>query len=131
MAFSTNDLLLSADRSAQLTKALANLGVADPLLYICEEAAADVARMTTGYVLDEASMRNFVRSLALFRIYAKAGPVPEDVQRDYDSALKELEAIAKGERPNLPKVPVEGQATIVGKWGSKTYVAGRLEPPAS
>jgi len=52
MAFGWADLLLSADKSAQLTKALSTLGVADPLQYLCDEAAADVGRFTTGFVID-------------------------------------------------------------------------------
>lgn len=124
--FTVDDLLLSPDKAAQLTKALATMGVAEPLQYLCDEAAADVARLTTGYVLDAASVRGFVRSLALFRAYAKAGPVPADVSRDLDAAMKELEAIAKGERPNLPRVEAaEGEASASGKWGSKTAISGR------
>jgi len=128
MAFTDDDLLLSPDKAAQLTKALATIGVADPLQYLCDEATADVARFTTGYVLSAESTRSFIRSLALFRAYSKAGPVPADVQRDYEAALKELEAIAKGERPNLARTPPEtGEEPATGNWGSSTQIKGRMD----
>ncbi len=128
MAFTDDDLLLSPDKAAQLTKALATIGVADPLQYLCDEAAADVARLTTGYVISEESTRSFIRALALFRAYAKAGPVPADVKLDYDSAVAELMAIAKGERPNLERTPAaEGEEPATGNWGSITKIKGRTE----
>ena len=119
-------MLLSPAKSAQLTKALATLGVADPLQYLCDEAAADVARLTTGYVVDDVSARGFVRALALFRAYSKAGPVPADVQKDFDGAMEELQAIAEGKRPNLPRVE-SGDNPPGGKWGSLTKVKMRTE----
>jgi len=121
----TSDLLLSQDKAAQLTKALSVLGVHDPLQYLCDEAAADVARYITGYVLEENQVRGFVRSLALFAAYSLANvPVPKDVQTSYDGAIKELEAIAKGERPNLPRVqsPSAGGSASVGGWGSRERI---------
>ena len=126
MAFTEDQLLLSADKVAQLTKALSTTGVADPLQFLCDEAAADVARLTAGYVLDDASVRNFVRCLALFRAYSAAGPVPLDVQKNYDQANTELQAIARGMRPNLPKVAVAGPAPQAGSWGSGGRVHGRM-----
>jgi hypothetical protein len=125
MAFTEDQLLLSADRAAQLTKALATETVADPLQVLCDEAAADVARMTAGYVLDDLSLGNFTRSLALYRAYSKAGPVPMDVQTDYDAATKELEAIASGKRPNLPRAEA-GTNPPSGQWGGATKVIGRM-----
>lgn len=119
-------LLLSPDRAAQLTKALSNLGVADPLQTMCDEATADVARMTTGYVLDPLSLQQMTRSLALYRAYAKAGPVPKDVKQDFDAAMKELEAIAEGKRPNLPKIASSPASPNAGAWGSGRHISGRI-----
>jgi hypothetical protein len=127
MAFTKYDLLLTPAKMTQLTTALANLNVADPLQYLCDEAAADVARFTAGYVLDANSVRNFTRSLGLYRVYSLAGPVPMDVQKDYDSALLELQAIAEGKRPNLPRAET-GDNPPSGKWGSKPVIKMRTEP---
>jgi len=69
MAFTKDQLLLSADKVAQLTKALATLSVADPLQYVCDEAAAIVARMTAGYVIDDVSERGWIRSIAVYNAY--------------------------------------------------------------
>lgn len=126
MAFTDDDLLLSADKVTQLTKALSNMNVADPLQYLCDEASADVARLTTGYVLDDNSVRGFIRALALYRIYGYAGPVPLDVQKAYDAASAELQAIASGRRPNLPRVNT-GVNPPAGQSGTQPYVPGRME----
>lgn len=125
MAFTVNDLLLTPDRAGQLTKALSNLGIADPLQYLCDEAAADVARLITGYAVDEAAVRGFVRSLALYRAYGYAGPVPRDVEGAYKEAMKELEAIASGKRPNLTRADEDEENPPSGGWGSETKVEGR------
>ena len=127
MAFTKNDLLLSADKAAQLVKALSSLGQADPLQYCCDEAAATVARMTTGYVLDDTSIKQLVRALALEKAYGYANaPAPEGVKTDAKNALEELQAIAGGKRPNLPKVATASQGTIAGTWGSGRKVGGRI-----
>lgn len=127
MAFLKDQLLLAANKVAQLTGALATPTVADPLQSLCDEAAADVARMTTGYIIDDVSTRNFVRSLALYRIYGKAGPIPPDVKTDHDDALKELQAIAEGKRPSLPRTPTAEARPASGKGSSKPYVPMRTE----
>ena len=129
MAFTTEQLLLPPGKVAQLEKALTTLEVDDPLQLLCTEAAADVARMTAGYVLDEVSQRTFIRSLVLFRAYSAAGTgVPPQIQTDYDAAMKELEAIAKGERPNLPKETSDALTPIAGKAGSLPRIKMRTEP---
>lgn len=126
MAFGEDDLLLTPDKSAQLTKALSGLNVADPLQYFCDEAAAEVARMTTGYLLDDLSVRGLTRAIALFKIYSFVAPVPADIQKDYDGASKELEAIAKGERPNLPKQQTPTSSPTAGTSSSGSQLTGRI-----
>jgi hypothetical protein len=126
MAFSENDLLLSPDKLAQLTKALAPTGVPDPVQYFCDEGSGLVARMTNGYIIDPMSMRDMIRAVALFKCYSKAGPVPKDIQKDYDDTMKELQAIAGGERPNLPKVVDPASQPITGGWGSGCKVHGNI-----
>lgn len=129
MAFVIDDLLLSPAKQAELTAALANAGVVAPLQYFCDEAAAAVARFTTGYTVDALSLRGLIRSVALFDIYAKANvPAPLDTKDSYDNAMKELEAIAKGERPNLPKTAAAALGSKAGTGSSKTYIPGRMEP---
>src|SRR4051812_14961173 len=115
MAFTTQDLKLPADKIAQIEKALGGdpLDVdAAKLQGLCDEAAADVARLTTGYVLDAVSITNFTRSLSLFRAYGYIGPIPKDVDRKHNDAMDELKPIAAGDRPNLPKIKTASQNTI-------------------
>lgn len=127
MAFTKDDLLLSADKAAQLTRQLSSLNLADPLQYCCDEAAATVARMTTGYVLDDVSSKQLIRALAVEKAYSYANaPAPEGVKTDAKNALDELRAIAAGNRPNLPKVATPSQTTIIGAWGSGCKISGRI-----
>jgi len=71
-------------------------------------------------------LQGFSRALALFKAYSFAGPVPRDVQKNYDDALKELQAIAEGKRPNLPKAVTPSQSVIAGSSGSDRKVHGRI-----
>jgi hypothetical protein len=128
MAFTKDQLLLPADKVAQLTKGLATLSVADPLQYLCDEAAGTVTRMTTGYVLDDGSTRTFIRALALFAAYSNAGTgVPKNVADEQSAAMKELEAIAEGKRPNLAKAADASLDSIAGTGSSQARIKGRME----
>jgi len=123
----TADLLLTEERQAQLTAALENLGVADPLAVLLAEAQADVARYTRGYDLDQASLDSWTRALTLYKAFlaAEAG-IPKDIEAAYKDALAELTAIARGERPNLVKEQATPAATVgVGGWGSATRITLR------
>jgi len=120
-------LMLTDARAAQLAKGLANLKVADPLQMLCDEAAADVARLTTGYMLDPLSVQRFIRALAMYQAYMRAQvPTPADVKGDHESASKELSEIAQGKRPNLPKAATSPVRTNGGRWGSNCKVTGRI-----
>lgn len=124
MAFTVTDLKLAADKLAQITKALGGAASSTTDLQdLCDEAAADVARLTTGYVIDDLSAVNFTRAIVLFRAYGYIGPIPKDVQANYDAVMKELEAIAKGERPKLEQTTSQA-AQSTGNWGSKTRLEG-------
>jgi hypothetical protein len=128
MPFTVQDLLLTEERKTQLTAALANLGVADPLGKIVGEASADVARLTRGYVIEESSVNGWIRVLALERAYlvAELG-VPEDMATAADAAREELAAIASGRRPNLQLAAAPSTAPVSsGSWGSSPKVPIRL-----
>ncbi len=124
----TADLLPgSATLKGQLINALgAPADGSDPLQNLCDAAAADVLRLTTGYVLDPASLTNFTRAVALYRAYGSIGPVPPDTKTIYDDAWSELSAIAEGKRPNLPKVAVPAQNLSAGGFGSEHRIHGRV-----
>jgi len=121
MAFLQSDLLLTADKLAQLTNALASLGQADPLQTCITEATADVARFTASYTLEAAATNGFIRALALYRAYALAGTgVPPEVQKNYDESKAELVAISEGKRKNLPST-----STVTGNYGGETQLTMR------
>lgn len=96
MAFVTADLLLTEEKLAQLTAALANSGQTDPLGTSIAEAESTVARYTAGYDLGEDDRKALVRRVALFNAYAWAGPVPDEISKAYDKAMEELRDIRDG-----------------------------------
>ena len=132
MALQVSDLNLPADKLVQFATALGDTGGANAALQgICNGAAADVARLTAGYLIDPASTTNWGRSLALYRAYSQAqfGEIPKAIADDYKTAMDELTAIAEGKRPNLPKVTDPNQATLAGGWGGNCPVPGRMVNP--
>ena len=128
MALIVNDLNLPADKLAEFATAFGDTSTTNAVVQTyCDDAAADVARLTAGYLLDDSSTRNFSRAIALYRIYGQIGPVPPDVEKNYDDAWKELQSIAKGERTNLPKVPDPSLASRAGAIGGNRRLHGRLQ----
>ncbi len=129
MSLQVSDLNLPADKLAQFATAFGDTGGQNAALQgICNGAAADVARLTAGYVIDPASVTNWGRSIALQRAYSQAqfGEIPKAVADDYKNAWDELTAIAEGKRLNLPKVSDPNQATVAGGWGGNCPVSGRM-----
>lgn len=127
MAFTVQDLLLTEERKTQLTSALANLGVVDPLGKVITEAAADVARYIRGYVVADDSQNGWIRVIALEKAYL-AGElgVPEDIASAAKAAREELAAIARGDRPNLPREDLGATPDPnAGAWGSATKLTLR------
>jgi len=131
--FIADNLQLSADKAAQFTAALATTGDATPLQTLCDEAAADVARLTTGYVIDTTSAFNFIRALAIYKAYTNSGtPVPSPVENSFKAVQLELQEISQGKRPNLPKAATTSQAGISGGsggyGGGGVVIPGRIDP---
>lgn len=120
MPFTVDQLLLTDEREAQLIAALANTGETDPLGRCINEAMADVARFTRGYVIDQTSLDGWTRSLALWKAYSVIeGGVPDEIEKANKAALDELTAIAAGKRPNLARIDDgAAQSTSTGGWGS-------------
>jgi hypothetical protein len=128
MSLQVSDLNLPADKLTQFATALGDTGSANAAVQgYCDAAAADVARLTAGYVIDPVSATNFGRAIAIYRIYGQVGPVPADVEKNYDDAWKELQSISKGERLNLPKISDPAQNTVAGGWGSGCPLKGRTQ----
>jgi hypothetical protein len=128
MPFTSQDLLLTEERKTQLTAALANLGVADPLAKVIGEAVSEVSEMTRGYVIAESRTNGWTRILSLEKAYLAAElGVPEDISNSADAVRKELAAIASGNRPNLPLTEApEVPSTGSGKWGGDTKIGLRI-----
>lgn len=130
MSLQISDLNLPADKLAQFATALGDTTNANVALQgICNGAAADVDRLTAGYVIDPDSYTNFARSIALHRAYAQAqfGEIPAAVETDYKAAWLELTEIAQGKRPNIPKQPDPALASRAGAAGSHRRIHGRMD----
>ena len=129
MSLQVTDLNLPADKLAQFATALGDTGGQNATLQgLCNGAAAYVAQLTAGYVIDPTIITDWGRAIALYRAYAQAqfGEIPKAVADDYKTATDELTAIAEGKRPNLPKVSDPNQAAIAGGWGGEHRVHGRM-----
>ena len=131
MSLQVSDLNLPADKLAQFATALGDAGGANAAMQgICNAAAADVARLTAGYIVDPTSVTNWGRSLALNRAYGQAqfGEIPKAIADDFKAALTELTEIAQGKRPNIPKIPdpTGARATRAGAVGSNPQIHGRM-----
>ena len=127
MSLQVTDLNLPADMLAQIATALGDTGTTNTALQgYCDAAAADVQRLTAGYLLDAVSVTNMGRAIALYKVFSQIGPVPADIQKSYDDYWKELQSIARGDRPNLPKVPNAQLASRAGAIGSAPKLHGRM-----
>ena len=124
MSLQVSDLNLPADKLAQIATALGDTGTTNAALQgVCNSAAADVARLTNGYVIDPTSLTNFGRAIALYRAYGQIGTVPPDVKDNYEDSWKELQSIARGERKNIPRVDDGNpQSTSTGGYGSHHHI---------
>jgi hypothetical protein len=123
MSLQVTDLNLPADKLAQFNAALG--GSASALQGICDGAAADVTRLTNGYVVDPATATNWGRAIALYRAYSQAqfGEIPKAIADDFKAVWDELTSISKGERKNMPRVDDGGtQATSTGGYGGRHHM---------
>lgn len=121
MALTTGQLLLKADRQAQLTAALATADVADPLALLIVEAEAEVDRLTAGYTVAAAVKDSWARVITLRNAYIAAEMgVPDDIQSAYDAAMTELRRLSEDKVENAAASTPEA-----GRWGSATAIAIR------
>jgi hypothetical protein len=127
MSLQVSDLNLPADKLVQIATALGDTGSTNAVLQTyCDAAAADVARLSAGYILDDDSTTNMGRAIALYKVYAQIGPVPPDIEKSYEDYWKELQSIARGERPNLPKQSNAAMQSRAGSAGSSHRIHGRM-----
>lgn len=115
----TADLLLDGERLDQLTAALTNAGVTEPLPRCIAEAEAEVGLYITGYTIPQLVRDGWTRALALQRAYQILGQVPPDVKAGADGALAELKAVAEGKRPGYPRTEA-GTNPATGAWGGES-----------
>lgn len=122
MAFSKSKLLLTADREAQLTAALANATVTDPLTTICAEQEARITLALGEYTVATALQESIIRAFALHHAYSLAeGSIPADIAALYEDAQKQLAAI------QAASDPTSTTSNLAGASGSRTAFAMRTD----
>lgn len=128
----TNLLLLSSDRAAQLTAALATSGYATPLATLMDEAGAYVDLATTGFAIPTNVRNSWVRTIAIYNAYVVAETtVPTDLKDAYDGVKAEVDAIAQGKRPGYPHADDSNPDTVSPEraaYGSTTRVRFSGDP---
>lgn len=118
MSFPNTDMLLPDAELSQLTAALANAGVADPIAKVATECGAVVDQYTAGYSLPEDWRDRLIRALAPAELYRLAGSgVPESQQTAWDAAMKELRDIRDGKFPSLSPSTTAPTPAATGRWG--------------
>lgn len=122
MAFTVDQLLISAERVAQLTTALATTTVPNPLAQLLTEAESLVADYTQNFTVADDTKLGWVRAIVLNTAYNNAGlACPEDIRKAFEKAQDELVAIATGKRPGLTPVTAAVEQPR-GKWASRVKV---------
>lgn len=121
MALTTGQLLLTANRQAQLTSALATAEVADPLALLITEAEAEVDRLAAGYTIASEVKDSWARVITIRSAFLAAElGIPEDIQSAYDAAMTELRRLSEDKIENAAAASPEA-----GRWGSASKIAIR------
>lgn len=120
-----HDLLIPDAELSQLTTALANAGVVQPLDDIVAWAEQVVADHSIGYTLAPLRIQGFVRDLTIWRAYTLAGAVSENQTKAYDAAMRELRDIRDGKFPLPASTTAPVPAAKSGNWGSNTKLCLR------
>lgn len=123
MAFTESDLLLSDQVLVQVSEALVNSGIADPITRAIAEQVQKVADYTLRYTIPEARQKRLVRPLVIHQLHSLLGQVSSAMQTEYDAAMKELEGIRDGKFGDLSlNESAVGLASAPAAWGSETKI---------
>ena len=117
------DLLLKDDELAQLTEALENLGIADPIAQKAAEVAQLFAQYTARYIIGEENAKRLQRPIIIYELYALIGAASRTIEASKDAALQELKDIRDGKFPGLELAESQPEHVAgAGAWGSKTQI---------
>jgi len=102
--FTKNDLLMPQARIDEITDALKNDVVTDPIAVVIAEQKQKVDSYTGKYAIGDEWYRSLVRPLVIYELYATGsiGSMPDAVKDAYAAKIKELELIRDGKHPDLP-----------------------------
>jgi hypothetical protein len=119
--FTESSLGVSPEWLAQVTRGLANRGLAAPVASAIAEAVQMIADYTALYTLESLRWERLMRPIAIYILHSQLGQVPESAKLGYERAIKELEAIRDGKFTDLPEAstPVQTVEPRAGNWGSR------------
>lgn len=120
-----SDLLISDTRITQITNALRNTTITDPISVEITRQIDKVDSYTSQYVLAANRYKRLVRALVMYELYATGslGTPPADIKPAYEAAMKELEDIRDGKFDDLELAdPADTGVGEGGNWGSETKI---------
>ena len=122
MAFTTSKLQLTDEKLTLLETANKNAANPTPLTTACAEAESMVNDRTSGYDISANWHDRMCRAIAQFELWKNAGPIPDEVQKAHDQALKDLDDIREGKYPLLAQSDTGGSQS---SWGSADKIKPR------
>jgi hypothetical protein len=122
--FTKNDLLMPQTRIDEITDALQNALMTDPIAVVIAEQKQKVDSYTGKYAIGDEWYRSLVRPLVVYELYATGsiGSMPDAVKDAYAAKIKELELIRDGKHPDLAHddpLPSEVRPSLAN-WSSNT-----------
>ncbi len=101
--FTKNDLLMPQTRIDEITDALQNALMTDPIAVVIVEQKQKVESYTAKYAIGDDWFRSMLRALVVYELYATGsiGSMPDAVKEAYAAKIKELELIRDGKHPDL------------------------------
>lgn len=128
MTFAPADLLLTDEVQGELTQALTNAGMVQPLEQCIAEAQAVVTDYTAAYSIADDRERGWVRAIALWKAFTISGQgkVADAYQKSYDLAMEELKDVRDGKFALAPSA-VAPEPEQVGTWGGTTRISLRTD----
>lgn len=112
MSFTASDLLIGQREVNVITQTLTNEGNPDPIGQAINSAVQSVEAYISGWTVSEDRKNQFIRTIALYYLYALMQLPSNPREKAYEQTMQELRDIRDGKFPNLA-------ATTAGSAGSK------------
>ena len=118
MAFAPSDLLVSQRELDTITASLANQGIVDPISKEISAAVQTVESYTSGYTVDSERKNEWIRTIALYKLYALLNRPANPREAAYKETMQELRDFRDGKFQGATPSTGNGGA----KWGGNTKI---------